>query len=164
MSYVNRRAKELRDNGVYSAQKADPDSIHKIMNMEEWEYYGLEIAIIESYLGVLAQQAMYVQQEVNISEARQIELGNDFKIEALPVAVESKLRSVEERYIYASTVNPSLELKFKLWQESILETTLMKKLGDPIIEKLQVLKKIYDERRLEGANKNNHKYSDGSRG
>jgi hypothetical protein len=29
-----------------------------------------------------------------------------------------------------------------------------------MIEKLQVLKKIYDDRRLEGKNKNIHKYGD----
>lgn len=160
MAYVENRIKELKSNGVYSAERVETDVIKKIMNMEEHEYYLIDVLTLESYLGLLAQQAMYVQQEVNIAEAREIELGNSFKFEALPLVIESKIRSVEERYIFASTITDGLKLKFDLWQQSIIDATLKKKLSDPIVEKLNVLKKIYDDRRLEGKNKNIHKYMD----
>jgi hypothetical protein len=104
---------------------------------------------------------MYVQQEVNIAEAKEIELGNSFKVEALPLVLDSKIRSVEERWIFASTLTDGLKLKFDLWQQSIIDATLKKKLSDPIVEKLNVLKKVYDDRRMEGKNKNIHKHNEG---
>jgi hypothetical protein len=104
----------------------------------------------------LSQQVYYVQQECNIAEAREIEYGNDFKISALPLVLDTKIRSVEERWIFASTLTPELEQKFKLWQESIIEAILKKKISEPIIEKLYILKKVYDERRLEGVNRTVH--------
>jgi hypothetical protein len=162
MAYVDKKVAELREKGVFSAERVDSNVIGKIINMEEFEYYGMEIVTLESYLGILAQQALYVQQEVNIAEAREIELSNSFKVEALPMVMDSKIRSVEERWIFASTLNDKLKLKFDLWQQAIIEATLKKKLADPIVEKLNVLKKIYDDRRLEGRNKNLHKYTDGS--
>lgn len=161
MAYVDNKVKELKDTGVYSAEKVDKDVIKAIMNMEEWQYYGIDILTLEAYLGLLAQQAMYVQQEVNIAEAREIELGNSFKFEALPMVIDSKIRSVEERWLFASTLTDGLKLKFDLWQQSIIDATLKKKLSDPIVEKLNVLKKIYDDRRMEGKNKNIHKYNEG---
>lgn len=164
MSYVNRKVEELRKQGFYSAERVDPDTIYKIVNMAEWEYYSVEVPILESYLGLLAQQVGFIQQECNISEAKEIELGTDFKINALPLVLGEKIRSVEERYIYASTLTPDLAMKYQLWQNAILESTLKKDLGQPIIERLNVLKKIYDDRRQEGKNKHIHKYSDGSMG
>lgn len=161
MAYVDNKVKELRANGVYSAERVDTDTIKAIVNMEEYMYYGIDIMTLESYLGLLAQQAMYVQQEVNIAEAREIELGNQFKFEALPMVIESKIRSVEERWLFASTLNDGLKFKFDLWQQSIIDATLKKKLSDPITEKLNVLKKVYDDRRMEGKNKNIHKYNEG---
>jgi hypothetical protein len=160
MAYVDNKAKELRSTGVYSADRVATEVIKTIMNMEEHEYYLIDVLTLESYLGLLAQQAMYVQQEVNIAEAREIELGNSFKIEALPLVLDSKIRSVEERWIFASTLTDGLRLKFDLWQQSIIDATLKKKLSDPIVEKLNVLKKIYDDRRMEGKNKNIHKFGE----
>lgn len=161
MSHVNRTVAELKETGVYSAQRVDPKVITEVVNMQEWQYYGLDIMTIETYLGLLAQQALYVQQEVNIAEAREIELGKDFKVSALPMVLESKIRSVEERWIFASTLSDELKLKFDLWQNSIIDATLRRKLADPITEKLNVLKKIYDDRRQDGSNKHIHKYVDG---
>jgi hypothetical protein len=161
MAYVDNKVKELRATGVYSAERVDTEVIKQIVNMEEYMYYGIDIMTLESYLGLLAQQAMYVQQEVNIAEAREIELGNSFKFEALPMVIDSKIRSVEERWLFASTLTDGLKLKFDLWQQSIIDATLKKKLSDPITEKLNVLKKVYDDRRMEGKNKNIHKYNEG---
>lgn len=160
MAYVDRKILELRNGGFFSADKVEPNAINKVINMEEYEYYDIDVLTLESYLGMLAQQALYVQQEVNIAEAREIELGNSFKTEALPLVIDSKIRSVEERWIYASTLNDGLKLKFDLWQSAIIDAVLKKKLSDPITEKLNVLKKIYDDRRLEGRNKNIQKYVD----
>jgi hypothetical protein len=156
MSYVNNRAEELRKEGFYSARRVDSDALDKIINMDEVIYYELDTALLESYLGLLSQQVYYVQQECNIAEAREIEYGNDFKISALPLVLDTKIRSVEERWIFASTLTPELEQKFKLWQESIIEAILKKKISEPIIEKLYILKKVYDERRLEGVNRTVH--------
>lgn len=161
MAFVDDKVKEYRANGIFSAQRVDPDIITRIVNMEEWEYYGTEIPVLESYLGLLSQQVMFLQQEVNIAEAKEIELGNAFKMEALPQVVASKIRSVEERWIFATTINDGLRLKFEIWQQAIIEATLKNKLANPVVEKLNVLKKIYDDRRLEGNNKNLHKYNDG---
>lgn len=161
MAYVDNKIKELKDTGFYSANRVDTEVIRQIVNMEEYMYYGIDIMTLESYLGLLAQQAMYVQQEVNIAEAREIELGNSFKFEALPMVIDSKIRSVEERWLFASTLTDGMKLKFDLWQQSIIDATLKKKLSDPIVEKLNVLKKIYDDRRMEGKNKNIHKYNEG---
>jgi hypothetical protein len=161
MAYVDNKVKELRSNGVYSAERVDTETIKLIVNMQEWQYYSLEIMELEAHLGLLAQQAMYVQQEVNIAEAKEIELGNSFKVEALPLVLDSKIRSVEERWIFASTLTDGLKLKFDLWQQSIIDATLKKKLSDPIVEKLNVLKKVYDDRRMEGKNKNIHKHNEG---
>lgn len=160
MAQVDRKVSELRDNGFFSANRVEPNAISKVINMEEYEYYDIDILTLESYLGLLAQQALYVQQEVNIAEAKEIELGNYFKREALPLVIDSKIRSVEERWIFASTLNDGLKLKFDLWQQSIIDAILKKKLSDPITEKLNVLKKIYDDRRAEGRNKNLQKYVD----
>jgi hypothetical protein len=162
MAHVDKKVESLRKSGVFSAERVNSDVIAKVVNMEEYEYYGMEVMTLESYLGILAQQALYIQQEVNIAEAREIELGNSFKVEALPLVIDSKIRSVEERWIYASTLTDGLRLKYDLWQQAIIEATLKKKLSDPIVEKLNVLKKIYDDRRLEGRNKNLHKYTDGN--
>jgi hypothetical protein len=162
MSYVDKKLKELRELGIYSAGRVNSDVIHKIVNMEEWEYYDIDVGTLESYLGLLAQQVLLLQQECNIADAREIELGNDFKIHALPEVIGAKIRSVEERWIFASTLSPELQDKFNLWQKSIIDATLKKKLAEPITEKINVLKKIYDDRRLEGKNKNYHKYTDGS--
>lgn len=161
MAYVDNKVKELREKGIYGAERVDTDVIRKILNMEEWIFFGLDTMTIESYLGLLAQQVLYVQQEVNIAEAREIELGNSFKIEAIPLVIDSKIRSVEERYIFATTLSDSLRLKFDLWQQAIIDATLKRKLADPIIEKLMVLKKIYDERRMEGKNIMVNKQSEG---
>lgn len=161
MSYVNDKVKELRENGVYGAERVEPDVIKKILNMEEWIFFGIDTMTIESYLGLLAQQILYIQQEVNIAEAKEIELGNSFKLEAIPLVIDSKIRSVEERYIFATTLSDSLKLKFDLWQQAIIDATLKRKLADPITEKLMVLKKIYDERRMEGNNRNVQKYTEG---
>jgi hypothetical protein len=162
MAYVDRKVEELRKTGFFSANRVDPNVISKIINMEEWEYYDIDILTLESYLGLLAQQAKYVQQEVNIAEAREIELGKNFKVQALPVVMDSKIRSVEERWIFASTLSEELSFKFDAWQNSIIDATLKKKLSDPIVEKLNVLKKIYDDRRAEGKHKNVHKYTEGN--
>jgi hypothetical protein len=162
MSYVSRAVDELRNNGFYSATRVERGAISKIINMEEWEYYGLEISIIESYLGLLAQQVYYIQQECNIAEAKEIELGNDFKINALPFVIDLKIRSVEERWLFASSLTDDLRIKFDLWQRSIIDATLKNDLADPVVEKLNVLKKIYDDRRMEGRNRNLHKYVDGN--
>ncbi|HLI46767.1 MAG TPA: hypothetical protein VKU94_06190 [Geobacterales bacterium] len=162
MSYVDKKVKELRDNGFYGAEKVDPDVIKKILNMDEWIFYGIDTMTLESYLGLLAQQVMYIQQEVNIAEAREIELGNSFKIEALPLVIDSKIRSVEERWIFASTLTENLKSKYDLWQQSIMDYTLKKKLSEPLTEKLLVLKKIYDERRMEGKNSTIHKQNEGN--
>lgn len=164
MSIVNRRVEELKQKGVFSAEPVESSTIFKIINMAEWEYYGIETETLESYLGLLAQQVQYVQQECNISAAREIELGNSFKVEALPYVLQSKIRSVEERWIFASTLDESLRQKFEEWQCSVIEAKLKKDLSESIIEKLQVLKKIYDDRRMEGKNRNIHKYTDGSFG
>lgn len=161
MSYVDKKVEDFKKNGIYSAEKVDTDTIYRIINMAEWMYYDTEIATLESYLGMLAQHAQFLQQECNISEAREIELGNRFKVTALPKVIDSKIRSVEERWIFASTLDDDLKFKFDLWQNAMIETTLKKKLSDPVTEKLYVLKKIYDDRRLEGRNKNIHKYTDG---
>lgn len=160
MSYVDRQVGHLKESGVYSANRVDSMVISKVVNMEEWEYYDLDILTLESYLGLLAQQALYVQQEVNIAEAKEIEYGKNFKVSALPQVIDSKIRSVEERWLFASTLNIDLQMKFDLWQNSIIDATLKKKLADPIVEKLNVLKKIYDDRRIEGRNKNLHKHID----
>jgi hypothetical protein len=161
MAYVDRKVAELRENGIFCADKVDKKTISYVMNMDELEYYAIDIMTLESYLGLLAQQAMYVQQEVNIAEAREIELGNLFKFEALPLVIDSKIRSVEERWLFASTLTDGLKLKFDLWQQSIIDATLKKKLSDPIVEKLNVLKKIYDDRRSEGKNRYVHKHVEG---
>jgi hypothetical protein len=162
MAYVDKKAQELRETGVYGSHRVDSDVIKRILNMEEWEYLGIDPLTLESYLGLLAQQAMYVQQEVNIAEAREIELGNAFKLEALPLVVDSKIRSVEERWIFATTLTDGLKLKYDLWQQSIIDYTLKKNLSSPITEKINVLKKIYDDRRQEGNNKHIHKYTEGN--
>jgi hypothetical protein len=162
MSHVNKRVEELTQEGFFSATRVEPSAIRKIVNMDEWEYYALEIITLESYLGMLAQQAMYIQQECNIAEAKEIELGNDFKINALPLVIDSKIRSVEERWIFASTLAPELMAKFNAWQAAIIDSRLKSDLASPIVDKLNVLKKIYDDRRMEGKNKNLHKYTDGS--
>ncbi len=164
MSYVNQRVVELREAGFYSADKVDPSAIRKIINMEEWEYYALEVSMLESYLGLLAQQIGYIQQECNIAEAREIEMGNDFKQSALPLVISSKIRSVEERWLFASSLTPELEEKFNIWQRAIIDSRLKEDLADPVVDKLNVLKKIYDDRRMDGKNKHLHKYSDGSMG
>jgi hypothetical protein len=130
--------------------------------MEEWEYYALEIVMLESYLGMLAQQAMYIQQECNIADAREIELGNRFKIAALPLVIDSKIRSVDERWIFSSTLSNELGQMYQEWQNAIIDSTLKNNLANPVVEKLNVLKKVYDDRRMEGKNKNLHKYTDGS--
>src|SRR5437764_5130486 len=161
MGYVDNKVKELKDSGVYGSQRVDSDVIKRILNMEEWEYLGIDPLTLESYLGLLSQQAMYVQQEVNIAEAREIELGNNFKLEALPLVVDTKIRSVEERWLFATTLSDGLKLKYDLWQQAIIDYTLKKNLSSPITEKINVLKKIYDDRRLEGNNKNIHKYTEG---
>jgi len=162
MTYVDQRVEELKNSGIYSAQQVDSNIISKIVNMNEWEYYDIEITILESYLGILSQQIMYLQQEQNKAEAKEIEIGNSFKISALPEVIGSKIRSVEERWLYASTLTPELKSKFELWQNTLIEATLRKKLAEPLTEKLYVLKKIYDDRRQDGNNKNLHKYSNGS--
>jgi hypothetical protein len=161
MSHVQKQVDRLREQGIYTAQQVDPSVINRIINMEEWEYYALEIQELESYLGLLAQQVYYIQQECNIAEAREIESSNSFKIEALPYVVKEKIRSVEERWIFASSINDDLKKKFEQWQDSIIDSTLKKDLAEPVIEKLNVLKKIYDDRRIEGKNRNLHKYTDG---
>jgi hypothetical protein len=161
LSYVDKKVQDFRANGVYSANKVDTDTIYRIINMNEWEYYDIEVMVLESYLGMLSQHAQFLQQECNISEAREVELGNIFKVSALPLVIDSKIRSVEERWIYGSTISDDLKFKFDLWQQSIIESILKKKLSDPVTEKLYVLKKIYDDRRQEGRNKNIHKYTNG---
>jgi hypothetical protein len=161
MSYVDEQVAQLTAQGIYSANMVDADVINKIVNMEEWDYYNIDIQTLESYLGLLAQQALYIQQLCNIAEAKEIELSNEFKMLALPYTVGAKIRSVEERWLYASTITPELEMKFKAWQEAVIQSVLKKDLAKPIIEKLNVLKKIYDDRRLEGASRNLHKYTDG---
>ncbi|MNV18716.1 hypothetical protein D3C71_1095530 [compost metagenome] len=164
MSYVSHRISELQNTGFFSATSVDPLAISKIINMSEFEYYDMDINTIESYLGLLAQQIYYVQQEGNIAAAREIEMGNDYKIAALPHVLQSKIRSAEERWIFASTRSPELGMKFQMWQQSVIDARLKKDLAEPITEKLQVLKKIYDDKRMEGRNRNNHKYIDGSFG
>jgi hypothetical protein len=161
MSFVDGRVEELRTIGVFGAQQVDSDTIHRILNMQEWEYYELEVVMIESYLGLLAQQVYFLQQECNIADAKEIEYGNDFKRKALPEVVGSKIRSVDERWIAASLISEELAELYDRWQQSIIDATLKKKLSDPITEKLNVLKKIYDDRRLEGRNKNLHKIQSG---
>jgi hypothetical protein len=162
MSYVNDKVKELRETGVYSAERVKPEELKMIINMEEWIFFGLDTMTIESYLGLLAQQILYIQQEVNIAEAREIELGNAFKLEAIPLVLDSKIRSVEERYIFATTISDGLRLKFDLWQQAIIDATLKRKLADPITEKLMVLKKVYDERRMDGKNATVHRVNEGN--
>lgn len=164
MSFVNHRVSELREQGFYSAERVEPSAIRKIVNMDEWEYYALEISTLESYLGLLAQQIGYIRSECNIAEAREIELGNDFKQEALPLVIGSKIRSVEERWIFASSLTPELNMKFDSWQRATIDSVLKKDLADPIVDKLNVLKKIYDDRRMEGKSKHLQKYTDGSMG
>jgi hypothetical protein len=161
MSHVTRQVMELKAQGMFIANRVEPDVISKIINMDEWEYYALEIQMLESYLGLLAQQVYYIQQECNISEAREIELSNDFKMEALPHVISAKIRSVEERWLYASSLSPELKMKFDNWQRAVIDATLKDKLSEPVVEKLNVLKKIYDDRRLEGKNKHLHKYTEG---
>lgn len=158
MSYVSRQVEELRRTGIYGAERVDSDTISKILNMAEWEYYDIELVTLESYLGLLAQQIYFLQQEGNMAVAREIELGNDFKKTALPEVVGAKIRSVEERWLFAASLTPELDSKFNAWQNAIIDATLRKDLADPVIEKLQVLKKLYDERRLEGRNRTVHKY------
>ncbi len=164
MSYVSHRVNELREQGFYSADKVEPTAIRKIFNMDEWEYLALEVSTLESYLGLLAQQIGYIQQECNIAEAKEIELSNDFKQHALPLVLDSKIRSVEERWIFASSLTPELKLKFDSWQRAVIDARLKEDLANPIVDKLNVLKKIYDDRRMEGRNKHLHKYADGSMG
>lgn len=161
MSHVTRQTAELRAQGIFIATRVEPDAISKVINMDELDYYALDISMLESYLGMLAQQVYYIQQECNISVAREIELANEFKMEALPLVLGSKIRSVEERWLYASSLTPELKLKFDIWQRAVIDATLKKDLSEPVIEKLNVLKKIYDDRRMEGRNRNIHKYTDG---
>jgi hypothetical protein len=160
MAYVDNKVKELRENGIYSAERVDTETLKRIVNMEEYLFYGIDLMTLESYLGLLSQQILYIQQEVNIAEAREIELGNAFKLEAIPLVIDSKIRSVEERYIFATTLSDSLRLKYDLWQQAIIDATLKKKLSEPITEKLLVLKKLYDERRMEGKNSSVYKHSE----
>jgi hypothetical protein len=161
MAYVDNKVKELRENGTYSAERVNTETLKTIINMEEYLFFGIDTMTIESYLGLLAQQILYIQQEVNIAEAREIELGNAFKLEAIPLVLDSKIRSVEERYIFATTLSDGLRLKFDLWQQAIIDATLKRKLADPITEKLMVLKKVYDERRMEGKNSSVHRINEG---
>lgn len=162
MSYVSHRVQELRELGFYSAERVEPTAIRKIINMQEWDYYNIEINMLESYLGLLAQQIGYIQQECNMAEAREIELSNDFKQAALPLVLDSKIRSVEERWLFASSLTPELKMKFDSWQRAIIDARLKEDLADPVVDKLNVLKKIYDDRRMEGRNKHLHKYADGT--
>lgn len=164
MSYVFRKVEELRANGIYSAEKVREDVIHKIINMEEWEYLDIEIGTLESYLGVLAQQIKFIRQECNIAEAREIELGNDFKMSALPYVINSKIRSVEERWLFAATIEEQRELrmKFDLWQRALIDATLLNEQADPLIEKLNVLKRLYDDRRMNGKDGHVNRYLNGS--
>lgn len=161
MSHVTRQVAELRAQGVYVASRVDPEVIGRIINMEEYEYYSIEVEQLESYLGLLAQQVYYIQQESNTAEAREIEFGNDFKLAALPEVIGTKIRSVEERWLFASTLSPELKIKFDHWQRAVIDTILKKDIEGPIVDKLNVLKKIYDDRRMEGKNRNLHKYTDG---
>lgn len=161
MSNVEKSVKALEESGIYCAEKVEKETITLIFNMAEWHYYDIDIMTLESYLGILAQQVMYLQQEVNKAEAHETEKGNIFKINALPLVIDSKIRSVEERWIFASTLSEELEQQFADWQQATIEATLRKRLSEPMVEKLQVLKKIYDDRRMEGKNKNLHKYVEG---
>ncbi|WP_336784009.1 hypothetical protein [Paenibacillus illinoisensis] len=161
MSFVTRQVQELKAQGMFIATRVEPDAISKVINMDELDYYGLDISTLESYLGLLAQQVYYIQQECNIAVAREIELANDFKMEALPSVIGAKIRSVEERWLFASSLSPELKMKFDSWQRAVIDATLKKDLSEPVVEKLNVLKKIYDDRRMEGRNRNIHKYTDG---
>ncbi len=161
MSFVTRQVQELKAQGMFIATRVDPDAISKVINMDELDYYALDISILESYLGLLAQQVYYIQQECNIAVAREIELANEFKMEALPSVIGAKIRSVEERWLFASSLSPELKMKFDAWQRAVIDATLKKDLSEPVVEKLNVLKKIYDDRRMEGRNRNIHKYNDG---
>lgn len=162
MSYVQRAVDELRASGLYCAEKVEPSAISKIINMAEWDYYNIEIIQLESYLGMLAQQVYYIREESNRAEAREIELGNDFKMNALPYVLDTKIRSVEERWLFAASLTDELRLKFDLWQRAIIDAKLIDELAEPVVDKLNVLKKIYDDRRMEGRNKNLQKYVDGT--
>jgi hypothetical protein len=161
MSYVDNQVKLLTEQGIYSASMVEPTVINKIVNMDEWDYYNVEIMTLESYLGLLAQQALYIQQLCNIAEAKEIELSNEFKKLALPYTVGAKIRSVEERWLFASTLNDELEKKFNAWQEAVIQAVLRQDLAKPVVEKLNVLKKIYDDRRMEGSNRNVHRHTEG---
>jgi len=162
MSFVLNQVEELRRTGIYGAERVESNTIAKILNMAEWEYYDLDLSTLESYLGLLAQQIYFLQQECNISVAKEIELGNDFKRSALPHVVGAKIRSVEERWLFAASLDEELAAKFNAWQNSIIDATLKKNLADPVIEKLNVLKKMYDERRMDGRNKYVHKHAEGN--
>ena len=162
MSYVEDKIAELRHQGLFVAEKVDAEAIKRVINMEEYEYYALETEMLEAYLGLLAQQIYYMQQECNMSAAREIEYGNIFKLEAMPHVIGAKIRSVEERWLFASTLTPELTASFNLWQEAVIDSALNDSLATPVEQKLQVLKKIYDDRRMDGRNKNNHKYVDGN--
>lgn len=161
MSYVDSLEARLKKNGVYCADQVDPDDIRRIVNMREWEYYSLEIQEIEAYLLMLAQHIYFLQQEANLSEAKEIELGNDFKLEALPLVYGAKIRSVDERWLFAAGLTDDLGEKYSKWQNALAEYVALKDLAKPATEKLNVMKKIYDERRMEGSNRNIHKYVDG---
>lgn len=158
MSYVDKRVEDYREQGVFAAERAERDIISEIINMPQESYYDIEIVELESYLSILAQHVQYVQQQYNITKAREIDLGNDFKREAIPRVLNSKIRSVEERYIYASTLSDELSDKYVAWQQAIIDATLMKEMADPVKERLQVLKRLYDDRRYQGENKYIHKY------
>lgn len=161
MGYVDDQVNKLKDQGIYIASEVDQSAIDKVINMDEWDYYTLDIMTLESYLGLLAQHIYFMQQLSNIADAKEIELGNTFKFTALPHVVGAKIRSVEERWLYAATLDEELKQMFDDWQQSVADAILMKDLPKSATEKLNVLKKIYDDRRMEGNNKNNHKYIDG---
>jgi hypothetical protein len=163
MNYVDKRVLELKEEGIFSADRVETEVISKIINMKKQEYYDIDVSTLESYLGLLAQHILFLQQECNTAEAREIELGNRFKTDALPHVINSKIRSVEERWLYASTIKEDdLGSKFEFWQKAVIEYIFMKHLSDPVVDKLNVLKRIYDDRRMEGKNKYLHKYTDGS--
>jgi hypothetical protein len=162
MSLVERKIQELRENGIYSARRVDIEAIERINNMQEFDYWAIDIQSLEAYLGLLSTHVQFLQQEVNSAEAREIAFSNEFKREALPYTLGTKIRSVEERWIYAASLSEELFDKFNTWQDAVIDSVLKKDLADPVKHKLNVLKKIYDDRRLEGTNKNIHKYNEGS--
>lgn len=160
MSYVDELEAKLKKNGVYCADQVDPNDIRRIVNMKEWEYYSLEVPEIEAYLLMLAQHIYFLQQEANLAEAKEIELGNDFKLEALPLVYGAKIRSVDERWLFAAGLTEELGGKYAKWQNALADYVALKDLAKPATEKLNVLKRLYDEKRLEGSNRSVHKFGE----